>query len=160
MGPFEKEEEGTGITSDVVQLKYPQLSKKVSVHPHMKLSQQVTYTHTHTLQAPPNLHPFVLEGLVHTKTFFTWLLGVAYSASKSESSSVQKFAITTITDIDLFKSIFSFGKKSQSIHSIYCDFLRFWRFFCDFSLGNHIRHREKTEEDCKDDDDCFYYYKK
>ena len=71
MGLFEKEEEGTGITSDVVQLKYPQLSKKVSVHPHMKLSQQVTYTHTHTLQAPPNLHPFVLEGLVRTKTFFT-----------------------------------------------------------------------------------------
>ena len=39
------------------------------------------------LQAPPNLHPFVLEGLVCTKTFFTLLLGVAYSVSKSESSS-------------------------------------------------------------------------
>ena len=39
------------------------------------------------LQAPPNLHPFVLEGLVRTKTFFTLLLGVAYSVSKSESSS-------------------------------------------------------------------------
>ena len=31
------------------------------------------------LQAPPNLHPFVLEGLVCTKIFFTLLLGVAYS---------------------------------------------------------------------------------
>jgi len=50
------------------------------------------------LQAPPNLHPFVLEGLVRTKTFFTLLLGVAYFVSKSESSSSQKFAITTITD--------------------------------------------------------------
>jgi len=39
------------------------------------------------LQAPPNLHPFVLEGLVRTKTFFTLLLGVVYSVSKSESSS-------------------------------------------------------------------------
>jgi len=39
------------------------------------------------LQAPPNLHPFVLEGLVRTKIFFTLLLGVAYSVSKSESSS-------------------------------------------------------------------------
>ena len=39
------------------------------------------------LQAPPNLHPFVLEGLVRTKTFSTVLLGVAYSVSKSESSS-------------------------------------------------------------------------
>jgi len=38
------------------------------------------------LQAPPNLHAFVLEGLVRTKTFFTLLLGVAYSVSKSESS--------------------------------------------------------------------------
>jgi len=37
------------------------------------------------LQAPPNLHPFVLEGLVRTKTFFILLLGVAYSVSKSES---------------------------------------------------------------------------
>ena len=39
------------------------------------------------LQAPPNLHPFVLDGLVRTKTFFTLLLGVTYSVSKSESSS-------------------------------------------------------------------------
>jgi len=39
------------------------------------------------LQAPPNLHSFVLEGLVYIKTFFTSLLGVAYSVSKSESSS-------------------------------------------------------------------------
>ena len=39
------------------------------------------------LQVPPNFHPFVLEGLVRTKTFFTLLLGVAYSVSKSESSS-------------------------------------------------------------------------
>ena len=39
------------------------------------------------LQAPPNLHPFVLEGFVRTKAFFTLLLGVAYSVSKSESSS-------------------------------------------------------------------------
>jgi len=39
------------------------------------------------LQAPANLHPFVLEGLVRTKTFFTLLLGVTYSVSKSESSS-------------------------------------------------------------------------
>ena len=47
----------------------------------MTFSQQ-----TFILQAPPNLHPFVLEGLVCTKTFFTLLLGVAYSVSKSESS--------------------------------------------------------------------------
>jgi len=39
------------------------------------------------LQAPPNLHPFVMEGLVRMKTFFAVLLGVAYSVSKSESSS-------------------------------------------------------------------------
>jgi len=39
------------------------------------------------LQAPPTLHPFVLEGLVRTKKFFTLLLSVAYSVSKSESSS-------------------------------------------------------------------------
>jgi len=39
------------------------------------------------LQAPPNLHPFVLDGLVRTKTFFTLLLGVSYSMSKSDSSS-------------------------------------------------------------------------
>jgi len=39
------------------------------------------------LQAPPKSHPFVLEGLVRAKTFFTLLLGVAYSVSKSESSS-------------------------------------------------------------------------
>ena len=39
------------------------------------------------LQAPLNLHPFVLEGLVRTKTFFTSMLGVAYSVSKTESSS-------------------------------------------------------------------------
>ena len=39
------------------------------------------------LQAPPYLHPLVLEGLVRTKTFSTVLLGVAYSVSKSESSS-------------------------------------------------------------------------
>ena len=39
------------------------------------------------LQAPQNLHPFVLEGLVRTKTFFTLLRGVAYSVSISESSS-------------------------------------------------------------------------
>jgi len=34
------------------------------------------------LQAPPNLHPIVLEGLVRTKTF----LGVVYSVSNPESS--------------------------------------------------------------------------
>ena len=56
------------------------------------------------LQATPNLHPFVLEGLVRTKTFFTLLLGVAYSVSKSESSSSSEvrnwsqFTSTTITD--------------------------------------------------------------
>jgi len=33
------------------------------------------------------IYPFVLEDLVHTKTFFTLLLGVVYSVSKSESSS-------------------------------------------------------------------------
>jgi len=38
------------------------------------------------LQVPPNLRPFVLEGLVRTPTFFAVLLGVAYSVSKSESS--------------------------------------------------------------------------
>ena len=43
--------------------------------------------HAFILQAPPNLHPFVLEGLVRTKTFFTLLLGLAYSVSTSESSS-------------------------------------------------------------------------
>ena len=42
---------------------------------------------TFILQASPNLHPFVLEGLVRTMTFFTLLLGVAYSVSKSESLS-------------------------------------------------------------------------
>ena len=45
------------------------------------------YTCIFILQAPPNLHPFVLEGLVRTKTFFPLLLGVAYSFCKSESSS-------------------------------------------------------------------------
>jgi len=53
------------------------------------------------LQAPPNLHPFVLEGLVRTKTFFTLLIGVAYSVGIGANLShhrVQKFAITTITD--------------------------------------------------------------
>ena len=30
------------------------------------------------------------------------------------------------------------------------DFWRFFAIFCDFFLGNQIRHREKTEEDCKD----------
>ena len=39
------------------------------------------------LQASPNLHPFVLEGLVRTKTLFTFLLGVACSVRKSEASS-------------------------------------------------------------------------
>jgi len=39
------------------------------------------------LQTPPNSHPFVLEGLVRPKTFFTLLLGVTYSVSKSESLS-------------------------------------------------------------------------
>ena len=39
------------------------------------------------LQAPPNSHPFVLKGLVRAKTFFTLLLGVTYSVSKSDSSS-------------------------------------------------------------------------
>jgi len=39
------------------------------------------------LQAPPNLYPVVLEGLVRMKTFFTLLLGVACSVSKTESSS-------------------------------------------------------------------------
>ena len=50
---------------------------------------QKTITVRFILQAPPNLHPFVLEGLVpsRTKFFFTLLLGVAYSVSKSESSS-------------------------------------------------------------------------
>jgi len=42
------------------------------------------------LQSPPNSHPLVLEGLVRTKTFFTLLLGVAYSVSKSESSSTSE----------------------------------------------------------------------
>ena len=51
-----------------------------------------------TLQAPPNLHPFALEGLVRTKTFLTLLLGVAYSVSKSESLSSSEVANTTITD--------------------------------------------------------------
>jgi len=27
---------------------------------------------------------------------------------------------------------------------------QFFAIFCDFFLGNQIRHREKTEEDCKD----------
>jgi len=38
-------------------------------------------------QAFPNSHPLLLEGLVRTKTFFTLILGVVYSMSKSESSS-------------------------------------------------------------------------
>jgi len=33
--------------------------------------------------------------------------------------------------------------------AIYCDLLRFVAIYCDFFLGNQIRHREKTEEDCK-----------
>ena len=27
---------------------------------------------------------------------------------------------------------------------------RFFAIFCDLFLGNQIRHREKTEEDCRD----------
>ena len=38
---------------------------RISIHSYLNL----------ILQAPPNLHPFVLEGLVRTKTFFTLLLG-------------------------------------------------------------------------------------
>jgi len=56
------------------------------------------------LKAPPNLHPFVLEGLVRTKTFFTLPLGVAYSVSKSESSSsseIRNYDHHTVGTIDI-----------------------------------------------------------
>ena len=66
----------------------------ISIHINIYLNQfMYTYIHMYIyayifiLQAPPNSHPFVLEGLVRTKTFFTLLLGVTYSVSKSESSS-------------------------------------------------------------------------
>jgi len=48
--------------------------------------------------------------------------------------------------IDPFKSIFSFEKIAINL----IDFLRFIAIYYDFFLGNQIRHREKTEEDCKD----------
>jgi len=48
--------------------------------PHYKPS---TPHHRLILQAPPNSHPFVLEVLVRKKTFFTLLLGVAYSTSQT-----------------------------------------------------------------------------
>jgi len=60
--------------------------------------------------------------------------------SKKRVSIFYYLIITPPWSIDPFKSIFSFGKKSQSIYSI----------FCDFFLGNQIRYRGKTEEDCKD----------
>ena len=47
---------------------------------------------------------------------------------------------------------FHLGKnrnRSNRFIAIYCDLLRFIAIFCDFFLGNQIRHREKTEEDCK-----------
>jgi len=47
--------------------------------------------------------------------------------------------------IDPFKSIFHLEKIA--IDRI--DLLRFIAIFCDFFLGNQIRHRGKTEEDCK-----------
>ena len=57
---------------------------------------------------------------------------------------------TRLGTIDPLKSIFSFGKKSQSMidfFAIYCDLLR---FFAIFPSENQIWHREKAEEGCKD----------
>ena len=48
----------------------------------------------------------------------------------------EKFAID-LTDVLRFFAIF-------------CNLMRFNAILCDFLLGNQIRHREKTEEDCKD----------
>ena len=47
------------------------------------------------------------------------------------------------TTINPFKSIFHLGKNRNGSN-------RFFAIFLQFFLGNQIRHREKTEEDCKD----------
>ena len=74
---------------------------------------------TSILRSPPNLHPFILERLVRTKTFFTLLLSVAYSVRKSESLSsleVRNYGHHRWeSSIDPFKSIILFGEKLQSI---------------------------------------------
>jgi len=49
--------------------------------------------------------------------------------------------------------LFHLGKnrnRSNRFIAIYCDLLRFIAIYCDFFLGNQIRRREKTEENCKD----------
>jgi len=45
---------------------------------------------------------------------------------------------TSIICIDPFKSIFSFGKKSQSIQSIFCELLRCIAIYCDLLRFNAI----------------------
>ena len=42
---------------------------------------------------------------------------------------------------------FHWGKNAIYLIDFYCDLLR---FFCDYFLGNQIRHQEKTEEHFND----------
>ena len=48
--------------------------------------------------------------------------------------------------VDPFKSIFSFGEKSQLISvAIFCDFLRIFADFCDFLLVNQMNTGKRLE---------------
>ena len=79
------------------------------------------YIYIHTsfiLQAPLNLHPFVLEGLDRTKTFFTLLLGVAYSGKTGVTADCDKiefrlFNSSSIFNITLREELFSLPKQNH-----------------------------------------------
>jgi len=50
----------------------------------------------------------------------------------------------------LIRRIFHFGKNCNRSNRFLLRFIAIYCDLCDFFLGNQIRHREKTEEDCKD----------
>ena len=91
------------------------------------------------LQAPPNLHPFVLEGLVHTKTFFTLLLGVAYSVSKSESSSSSE-----VRNYDHHRQEINKQTRETNTPCVPFDVFLFY-YWERYEQVDHVRHRGLKE---------------
>jgi len=97
------------------------------------------YMKVFILQAPPNLHPFVLEGLVRTMTFITLLLGVAYSVSKSESSSSSE-----VRNYDHHR--WEPNKQTRETNTPCVPFDVFLFYHCErCEKFDHVRHRGLKE---------------
>ena len=94
------------------------------------------------LQAPPNSHPFVLEGLVRTPTLFTVLPGVAYSASKSESSSSSE-----VRNYDHHRRETNKQMRETNTSCVPFDVFLFYHWE-RYEKVDHVRHRGLKECEC------------